>query len=542
MKIGSMFASLGLDAKGFLVGMNNVKGMVGSATNKVKMSVPTISKYSVALAAVGAAAFITTKKLANVIIEVEAIERRLKAATGSVEAADKAWVFLRQTSEDLGIGLQGLASNYGSLAAAAQGTSLRTEDLESIFVALAEKAAILGMSSQRVRLAFLAIEQMTSKGVISMEELRRQFGENVPGAMGIMARSLGISVQELNKWVTSGRLLSDHVLPLMANQMRQENEPALAELSDSMQSGVAKMETAWFDLKKEFSDSVIADAVAGMVSEFTKLIKAAAIAVAITSKMFSGIKAFADWISKDLDDTLGLVALDTSKLLASIDEVKAIIKKPLMTDQEVTERQEAIKKFILGGDPEELAREIKEAWEESVVGALGGVLSDFTSLVSGLATGADVSFSKMINSMSAKILEFSTTMLVVRPILEWFDSWLKGVTGGVSPGGFASSLLGAFGLKKFARGGIITEPVIGVGTKSGGGYLLGEAGPEAVTPIGGGEKASRGAPINITINAIDSKSFADTMRENPDAIIGPIVDAVARGDRGLSSAMRMAVS
>jgi len=53
-------------------------------------------------------------------------------------------------------------------------------------------------------------------------------------------------------------------------------------------------------------------------------------------------------------------------------------------------------------------------------------------------------------------------------------------------------------VKKLAKGGIINEPIFGMGQRSGKGYLMGEAGPETITP-GTGTGGSN--TFNITINA-----------------------------------------
>lgn len=49
---------------------------------------------------------------------------------------------------------------------------------------------------------------------------------------------------------------------------------------------------------------------------------------------------------------------------------------------------------------------------------------------------------------------------------------------------------GTTGKKVMAKGGIIDEPVMGVGARTGREYLIGEAGPEAVVPLSGGRGAN----------------------------------------------------
>ncbi len=64
-----------------------------------------------------------------------------------------------------------------------------------------------------------------------------------------------------------------------------------------------------------------------------------------------------------------------------------------------------------------------------------------------------------------------------------------------------------------ANGGVLTEPVMGTGLVSGGRYLLGEAGPEAVVPLGrrssvGGASAG-GDTYNITVQVVASAEDGD---------------------------------
>jgi hypothetical protein len=67
----------------------------------------------------------------------------------------------------------------------------------------------------------------------------------------------------------------------------------------------------------------------------------------------------------------------------------------------------------------------------------------------------------------------------------------------------------AFGLTKFAKGGIVTGPT---------NALIGEAGPEAVIPLSGANSASLGATYNIVVNAGIGTSGSQVGREIVDAI------------------------
>ena len=68
-------------------------------------------------------------------------------------------------------------------------------------------------------------------------------------------------------------------------------------------------------------------------------------------------------------------------------------------------------------------------------------------------------------------------------------------------------------IESFAKGGILTEPVMGVGQRSGKQYLLGERGPEAVVPLDG--SCNMGGPINVTFNVngvFNSSDFESSVK------------------------------
>ena len=67
----------------------------------------------------------------------------------------------------------------------------------------------------------------------------------------------------------------------------------------------------------------------------------------------------------------------------------------------------------------------------------------------------------------------------------------------------------AFGITRFAKGGIVTGPT---------NALIGEAGPEAVIPLSGANSASLGATYNIVVNAGIGTSGSQVGREIVDAI------------------------
>ena len=144
--------------------------------------------------------------LINSFIEAAAQAERLTTGFKSVFGGDAAtqMQFVREETKRLGLELTSSADAYKSIAASAKGTAISNKDVQETFLGVSEAAAALQLTGEQSQGALLAISQIISKGKVSMEELRGQLGERIPGAMQIAARSMGVTTAELEKLVASG--------------------------------------------------------------------------------------------------------------------------------------------------------------------------------------------------------------------------------------------------------------------------------------------------------------------------------------------------
>jgi tape measure domain-containing protein len=542
LTVGSLVAKFGLDAKQFLTGMDAVRNKLRTTSDKVADAASNMSVFKLKLAAVAVAAYQTGKALSSMIREVQSLHRTMVVVEGSASEAAKTWGLIDKTAKQLGISIGTLSKNYISLTAASKGSSLSQKQLQELFVAVSKKAAVLALTNEQVQRTFRALQDMASSGVISMQDLRLQLGQALPGAMMTMASALDVTVPKLKEMVSSGQLLAEDVFPLLTAQLEKETAEGVKALGKGLRTSIAGLSSSFFKLKEVLADSIISDALSGIISVMSAGLDVVIAFGNASNVVWKTMKGFASWVARAITergefDTLGTLGIDLGNLKTTVNEVKEATEE---VKESVTDQQDKLKE-LFDNSGEALA-----AWEADVVGSFEGVLAVFTSFVSDLATGVDVSFTKMLNNMAKGILDFTMEMLVVKPLLDWFRTWLQDVTpGGGASGGVASSILGMLGKPKaMAGGGMITEPVLGIGANSKSSYLIGEAGPEAVIPasqMGGGGGGGTNN-INVTINALDSKSVADLMRDNPQAITGPLVEAIKGGDRGLASSLRLAVN
>jgi hypothetical protein len=80
-------------------------------------------------------------------------------------------------------------------------------------------------------------------------------------------------------------------------------------------------------------------------------------------------------------------------------------------------------------------------------------------------------------------------------------------------------------IERMAAGGIINEPIFGIGQNTGKGYLMGESGPERITP-GTGQVSAGGTP-NITIN-ITANNIGDIERQLKPTLLRIIKESTSR--------------
>ncbi|EPN8607314.1 phage tail tip fiber protein [Escherichia coli] len=105
--------------------------------------------------------------------------------------------------------------------------------------ALVDSVARFGGDSELLKRAAVAVQQMSGKGVVSMEELRQQLGEAVPNAMKAMADAAGITMGELTKAVSSGTVEAKQALSLMFVGLRAENENSAKDMMQTYTGATA---------------------------------------------------------------------------------------------------------------------------------------------------------------------------------------------------------------------------------------------------------------------------------------------------------------
>lgn len=196
--------------------------------------------------------------------ELQGLDNALKQVSWTQEAYSRNQEFLKKTSEDFGLEIKGLTQQFTQFYVSAKDKLSQTE-IEGIFTSISKAGSVMGLSIDAQNRAFNALNQMMSKGVVSSEELKGQLGEALPGAFGIMAKSLNVNEQQLGKMLQQGQLLASDVLPKFAEQLEKVYGIETIDRVETLSASQNRLSNSWTEMIRSLNESET-----GGISQFFK--------------------------------------------------------------------------------------------------------------------------------------------------------------------------------------------------------------------------------------------------------------------------------
>lgn len=261
--IDELVVKITADTAGIKKGLSSVNAKLSQTEKNAKRV--SLAFKAIPILAVALALKSTAAELTNVQRTLDAMNAKMKAATGSAAGMRDGLAFVRAESERLGLDFVSSANAFGNFSAAALRAGVEMNVVKDTFGAVAEASTALNLSVADQSSVFQALSQIASKGVVSMEELRQQLGERLPVAFSAAAKGLGITQQELNKLVSSGSLLAKDFFPAFARGLREDMGEAAKDAADGLTQNINRMNNAFFDLKKGIVESGVGDAIGGVI-------------------------------------------------------------------------------------------------------------------------------------------------------------------------------------------------------------------------------------------------------------------------------------
>jgi tape measure domain-containing protein len=219
--------------------------------------------------------FNIAKDVFETIKTFDALEFALEKVIKGIDAAAQSQTFLTEISNNFGTNLIQTTNRWIKFRTAAEQSGLTLLQTEKIFRSVTKAAGVLGLKTDELTGIYLALEQMLSKGKVTTEELRRQLGERLPGAFGIMAAAIGVNITQLDAMLKKGQVLSADVLPKFAVALESAYGIETINRVDTLVAAQTRVTTAWqLFVKNVFADSTglqtIFNNLAGYINDITK--------------------------------------------------------------------------------------------------------------------------------------------------------------------------------------------------------------------------------------------------------------------------------
>lgn len=178
---------------------------------------------------------------------LESLDYALTTVSDDAYEVARTKEFLSDITNRYGAELVTTTERYIKFMTAAKQSNVSLTETENIFRTVTKAAGVLGLKTHELEGIYLALEQMLSKGKVTTEELRRQLGERLPGAFGIMAESLGVTTQELDKMLKAGEVLSSEALPKFAEQLEKAYGIENIQRVDTLIASQIRLSNSWIE-------------------------------------------------------------------------------------------------------------------------------------------------------------------------------------------------------------------------------------------------------------------------------------------------------
>ena len=171
--------------------------------------------------------------------------------------------FINRMSSTYGMDKAKTGVDYMKFAGATKAT-MGEDQRQQLFEALNIKGTSFGLTGEQFSFAAKALEQMSSKGKVTMEELRQQLGDHIPGAIQdfyeAWKKSEGkatASMQDFEKAIKNGDVKLEKISGALSEIWGQaKNTQAFAQAMNTPERALQRMQNSLFDLKVAFIGTV----------------------------------------------------------------------------------------------------------------------------------------------------------------------------------------------------------------------------------------------------------------------------------------------
>ena len=251
-----------------------------------------------------------TNKMNQEVISAQLTTQAVTEAAGLKGQGPEAFEWLRSQGNRIGFSYMDMAQDYNNFLSNSLGAGVSLEGSQDIFQGFSEYSRAMGITPARNKLVMNALSQMIGKGTLSMEELKRQMAESMPGTMDVFGQAYaemtksGLSGQQameaLYEAVPTGKVRSAEILPIVQRILRERAAPKLDVAMKTSQAEQARF-------RNMTADKAIFASNNGLESGFSRLFRALTEGLAEADPMVKALARGFDDVTKGVGSALLLV-------------------------------------------------------------------------------------------------------------------------------------------------------------------------------------------------------------------------------------------
>ena len=193
--------------------------------------------------------------------ELQSLDLALKMVSETQNRYASNTSFVRELSERWGIEIKGLTEQFTQFYVNAKG-KLSEDAIRKSFEGIAKAGALMGISIDKQNDAFYAFNQMLSKGTVQAEELKKQLGNALPGAI----KAATMAYQELNPnlkvteqmmldQMKAGKLVSTEMVPAIIRAYQKLYGIENVNGVDTLSAATNRLSNSWTELVRSLNES-----------------------------------------------------------------------------------------------------------------------------------------------------------------------------------------------------------------------------------------------------------------------------------------------
>jgi tape measure domain-containing protein len=192
---------------------------------------------------------------------LQSLDLALKMVSGTSEIYASNTAFITTLSEKWGVKINGLTEQFTQFYVNAKG-KLSESEIKETFEGIAKSGSLMGVSIDKQNDAFYAFNQMLSKGTVQAEELKKQLGNALPGAIKAATMAyqalhpeLKVTEQMMLDQMKAGKLISSEMVPEIVKAYQKLYGIENVKNVDTLVAAQNRLSNSWTEMVRSMNES-----------------------------------------------------------------------------------------------------------------------------------------------------------------------------------------------------------------------------------------------------------------------------------------------